>query len=100
MRTLLVTGWGGREGEDRKEEVEEDVVDRGGIDQGGDQGGEDVVGGRELREGEVRGLSLASKNVPNVLPTLYQKKKGGYPENLRVSCSEFDLWGARSGHEP
>ena len=52
------------------------------------------------REGEVRGLSLASKNVPNVLPTLYQKKKGGYPENLRVSCSEFDLWGARSGHEP
>ena len=60
MRTLLVTGWGGREGEDRnEEEVEEDVVDRGGIDQGGDQGGEDVVGGRELREGEVRGLSLA-----------------------------------------
>ena len=70
---MLVTGWGGREGEDRnEEEVEEDVVDRGGIDQGGDQGGEDVVGGRE---GEVRGLSLASKNVPNFF--LKKKKNKG-----------------------
>ena len=52
------------------------------------------------RGGEVRGLSLASKNVPNFFLLLPKKKGGVTLRHLRVSCSEFDLWGARSGHEP
>ena len=97
MRTLLVTGWGGREGEDRNEEEgDEDVIDRGNED-------EDVVGGRKGKGKGSAGSFARSKNVPNVL--LKEKNRGQVRfspplRHLRVSCCDFDLWGARSGHEP